>query len=401
MWSQSLNGAALSNLAYEHWLADQPASALAWARWAAYQQTWADGPIHPNALRTLGHVLVDHGRFQEAEAVYRQSDPGHQSPAALLGRALAFEGMGRRWRAAELAEARFQLDTLPKWALPAPHWQGWPDVETITIWDEQGFGDTIQESRWLAALLKQATSVTLAVRAPLVRLMREGLSGLGPQLKVVDRAKCAWIGCHGSLLSLRWRLQSSLSPADPGPAQGWLCLPEPAGSDLSGRRIGLIWAAGRYSESAYLQREAMKKSLPIAMLQVLLRALQAESCELVCLQIGPDRDDADDLNISWDRALPPDADFFELGQTMKTCDLIITVDTAAAHLAGALGIPAWVLLPWAAAARWGRDHQKTTLYRSLRLFRQHRPRDWSSVIAAVHAAVRQWSPAPQSDQLHP
>ena len=101
-----------------------------------------------------------------------------------------------------------------------PHWQGWPDVETITIWDEQGFGDTIQESRWLTALLKQATSVTLAVRAPLVRLMREGLSGLGPQLKVVDRAECAWIGCHGSLLSLRWRLQSSLSPADPGPAQG-------------------------------------------------------------------------------------------------------------------------------------------------------------------------------------
>ena len=89
----------------------------------------------------------------------------------------------------------------------------------------------------------------------------------------------------------------------------------------------------------------MKKSLPIAMLQVLVKALQAESCELVCLQIGPDRDDADDLNISWDQALPPDADFFELGQTMKRCDLIITVDTAAAHLAGALGIPAWCCCP--------------------------------------------------------
>ena len=117
-----------------------------------------------------------------------------------------------------------------------------------------------------------------------------------------------------------------------------------------------------------------------------MNALQGESCELVCLQIGPDRDAADALNLGWDHALAPAADFFELGQTMKRCDLIITVDTAAAHLAGALGIPAWVLLPWAAAARWGRDSQHSILYRSLRLFRQRRPRDWTSVIAAVHAA---------------
>ena len=396
MSSHAIRGAALSNLAHRHWLADQPAMALAWARWAVRPQAWADGQIHPNALRTLGHVLVDHGRFQEADRVYRQSDPNERDPVALLGRALACEGLERRWQAAELAEARFCLETLPKWALPQPHWLSWPDVEQLTIWDEQGFGDTIQESRWLAALIESSTSVTLAVRTPLVRLMREGLSWLGPGLTVIDRADCEWTGCHGSLLSLRWRLQLSLAPTDQGPVQGWLRLPEPAGGSASGPRIGLIWAAGRYSESAYLQREATKKSLPLAMLQVLVRALQAESCDLVCLQIGPDRDDSEDLNLGWDHVLPPNADFFELGQTMTRCDLIITVDTAAAHLAGALGIPAWVLLPWAAAARWGRDSRSTILYRSLRLFRQRRPRDWASVIASVLSAVRQWPPATQS-----
>ena len=396
-----LSGAELNNLAHQHWLGDQPAKALAWAQWAVRSQAWTGGRIHPNALRTLAHVLIDHGRFQEAEALYEQSDPDRCVPIALLGRALACEGMGRRGHAAELAEARFCLDTLPKGALPLPHWQGWPDVETITIWDEQGFGDTIQESRWLAALLEQPASVTLAVRAPLVRLMREGLSGLGPQLKVVDRAACAWTGCHGSLLSLRWRLQSSLATEDPGPSPGWMCLPEPTGVKGAGRRIGLLWAAGRYSESTYLQREATKKTLPRAALQALVSALQAESCDMVCLQIGPDRDDADALNLGWDEVLAPDGDFLELGQLMKHCDLIITVDTAAAHLAGALGIPAWVLLPWAAAARWGRDRETTTLYRSLRLFRQPRPGDWSSVIAAVHAAVRRWTPAPQLDYPYP
>ena len=401
MASQGLSGASLSNLAHQYWLADQPAEALAWARWAVRPEVWADDPIHPKALQTLGHVLVDHGRFVEADAFYRQSDPDQQTPIALLGRALACEGMGRRCQASELAEARFRLATLPEGALPAPHWQGWPDAETVTIWDEQGFGDTIQESRWLAALAESSASVTLAVRAPLVRLMREGLSWMGPGLTVIDRADSAWTGCHGSLLSLRWRLQSSLASEDYGPVQGWLSLPGPAGGSASGRRIGLIWAAGRYSESAYLEREATKKTLPPSALQALVNALQGESCELVCLQIGPDRDAADALNLGWDHALAPAADFFELGQTMKRCDLIITVDTAAAHLAGALGIPAWVLLPWAAAARWGRDSQHSILYRSLRLFRQRRPRDWTSVIAAVHAALRQWSPESQFDQLKP
>ena len=393
-----LRGPELNNLARQYWLEDQPAMALAWARWAVRSQAWPDGRIHPNALRTLAHVLIDHGRFREAEALYRQSDPDHCAPVALLGRALACEGLERFSLAAELAEARFRLPTLPEGALHCPHWQGWPDAETITIWDEQGFGDTIQHSRWLPALLNQSPLVTLAVRSPLVRLMREGFRRLGPRLKVVDRADCVWIGCHGSLLSLRWRLQSSLAPQAPGPVEGWLRLPEPVEADVSRLRIGLIWAAGRYSDSAYLQREATKKSLPLTALKVLVNALSAEPCDLVCLQIGPDRDDADALNLGWHEALAPDADFLELGQTMKRCDLIITVDTAAAHLAGALGIPGWVLLPWAAAARWGRDSQTTTLYRSLRLFRQERPRDWTSVIAAVHAALRRWSPPLQFEQ---
>jgi len=376
-------------LAYECWLADEPAKALGWAAWAVRPEAWPDGQVHPRAHQTLGHVLIDHGRYEEADRAYCCSDPDGIVPDALLGRALASEGLQLRRQAAGLAEARFLLAKLPKGALPKPHWKGWPKVEQITLWDEQGFGDTIQESRWLPWLLKQSASVTLAVRSPLVRLMQEGLAWLGPNLKVVNREGRKIKGCHGSLMSLHWRLMHSHHIADAEPLKGWLCLPRTTAKKTSKRRVGLVWTAGRYSETAYLLREATKKSLPKPALMALVKVLQAESCELICLQTGPDRDEADVLELNWHHKLPPTADFFALGQMMRSCDLIITVDTAAAHLAGALGVQAWVLLPWAAAARWGRDSKRTILYSSLRLFRQRQPRDWDSVIASVHSALRQ------------
>ena len=401
MLSQPLRGPSLNNLAYRCWLADEPAKALAWARWAVRPQVWEGGQVHPKALRTLGHVLIDHGRYQEADMAYRHSDPDEIEPDALLGRALASEGLQLRQKAAVLAESRFDLVTLPKGALPRPHWKQWPHVEQLTLWDEQGFGDTIQETRWLPALLNQTRSVTLAVRSPLVRLMREGLAWLGPSLRVVDRAGCSWGSCHGSILSIYWRLSQSLGITELEPRQAWLCLPKTAGGKTSRRRIGLIWAAGRYSESAYLHREATKKSLPLSALQGLVKVLEAESCELVCLQTGPDRDEAEVLKLDWQDELQPDADFYGLAQMMKGCDLIITVDTAAAHLAGALGVQAWLLLPWAAAARWGRDSQTTSLYASLRLFRQRKPRDWNSVVDLVRSALRQSSSSTEFHQHNP
>ena len=399
--SQPLRGPSLNNLAYRCWLADQPARALAWACWAVRPQTWEGGQVHPKAFRTLGHVLIDHGRYQEADMAYRHSDPDEMDPDALLGRALACEGLQLRQKAAVLAESRFDLATLPKGALPKPHWNQWPHVEQLTLWDEQGFGDTIQETRWLPALLNQSITVTLAVRSPLVRLMREGLAWLGPSLRVVDRAGCSWDSCHGSILSIYWRLSQSLGITELEPRRAWLFLPDTTGGKTPRRRIGLIWAAGRYSESAYLHREATKKSLPLFALQGLVKVLEAESCELVCLQTGPDRDEAEVLKLDWQDELQPDADFYGLAQMMKGCDLIITVDTAAAHLAGALGVQAWLLLPWAAAARWGRDSQTTTLYASLRLFRQRKPRDWNSVIDLVRSALRQSSSSNEFHQHNP
>ncbi len=400
--SQFLSGPSLNNLAHRCWLADEPAAALSWALWAVRPQAWLEGKIHRNAFRTLGHVLIDHGRYQEADLAYQHSDPDDFDPNALLGRALAAEGMHLRKQAAVLAEARFLLEKIPHGALPKPHWKEWPNVEQLTLWDEQGFGDTIQETRWLPAILQQPTSVTLAVRSPLVRLMREGLAWLGPQLKVVDRDESAFDGCHGSLLSLHWRLQHSFAAEVNEPVLGWFRLPATAVErPSSGRRIGLIWAAGRYSESAYLHREATKKSLPLFALQGLVKVLEAESCELVCLQTGPDRDEAEVLKLNWQDELQPDADFYGLAQMMKGCDLIITVDTAAAHLAGALGVQAWLLLPWAAAARWGRDSQTTSLYASLRLFRQRKPRDWNSVNDLVRSALRQSSSSTEFHQHNP
>ena len=98
--------------------------------------------------------------------------------------------------------------------------------------------------------------------------------------------------------------------------------------------------------------------------------------DLVLLQPGSD--------------LPVNADFLEQAQWMRRCDLLLSVDTAAAHLGGALDHPTWLLLPWACATRWQRSVSTTSLYASMRLFRQPSHGDWAGLIAQVLAAVDQW-----------
>jgi len=98
--------------------------------------------------------------------------------------------------------------------------------------------------------------------------------------------------------------------------------------------------------------------------------------ELVMLQPGFD--------------LARDADFLDQALLMQECDLLLSVDTAAAHLGGVIGHPTWLLLPWAAASRWQRSSPTTPLYPSMRLFRQPRHGDWSGLMAQLLTAVDHW-----------
>ena len=351
-------------LAHRLRLNDQVSEALSWARWAVRAELWPEQEVDPRAWTLLGHLCLDVGWFDQAELAYRRGCRQHSQARALLGQ-------GDWLRAWAMAEQRWTENAIATETPPLPHFQGWPEVNALTLWDEQGFGDSLQALRWLPGVCRPGRHLTLAVRPPLQRLLQQGLAWMDGDLKVCVRDDRDWTGmCHGSLLSLPSRLQ----------AKTWWN-PEvvrwPQHPRASGRpRVALVWESGRYLEDPSLALEFRRKSIPEPHRQEFCTALKARSLEVVMLQPGFD--------------LAPNADFLDQALLMQECDLLLSVDTAAAHLGGVIGHPTWLLLPWAAASRWQRSSPTTPLYPSMRLFRQPRHGDWPGLLAQLLTALDLW-----------
>lgn len=411
---------AASNLANALWLQDALADALSWARWAIRQSApialgngksvcrevkLGDGVesvewVHPTSWRCLGNVLLDLGCFREAMEAYQLADPAGTDSATRFNQSKALLGLGCFEEAWSCAEARLTLQPPPSGVLPGPHWDAWSQSNHVWLWSEQGLGDTLQFVRWLPALLATGVKVTLGVQAPLLTLLQQGLRWLGPQLEVVlhpleggvvGSAPALEGVCHGSLLSLPWRLQEPQPPWPAGRRQGYLQLPPSVrpGSAADPPSIGLLWGSGRYLDGHGRERDYRRKSVLGTDLQALLQGLAQRPLQLWNLQVGPDREQGNVEKVPWAGALAPDADFLGLAQCLQQLDLLICVDTAAAHLAGAMGLEAWVLLPWAAASRWQRHSSTTLWYPSLRLWRQPRHGDWLGLWPELLAALDQ------------
>ncbi len=369
------NGGSLSNLAKYLRRSDQLADALSWSRWAVRPQAWPEGCVDPRAYRVQAEVLIDLGLFSQADAAFYLADPGGSSPVVQWSRSRALMGLEAWPEAWALAEHRFQLEALPTAALPCPHWQGWPQVKSVLIWDEQGFGDSLQALRWLPIALQRVEHITVCVRTPLVNLLRDGLAWLGNRLRVRSRDEITFKSfqhsCHGSLLSLPTLLGcDSLSPGHV------LRLPKRSAVFPQTKTIGLVWESGRYKDDPFNALEYRRKSLPPVVRERLQASLEARGLVVVSLQLG-------------DSAVPHGADFLEQAEALLGCQLLLTVDTAAAHLAGVLDFPAWLMLPWSAASRWQRGRSTTPLYRSLKLIRQPRPGDWDGMLQLLFQRLDQ------------
>lgn len=370
------DGRVFVNIANALRLTDQLSDGLSWARWSVRDELWPATGVAPTAFQGLGNLLLDLGRFEEADRAYALADPGQTNARIQFNRSRVMQGLGR-WRESwSLAESRWMdggeaLEGSP----PRPHWSGWPDVDRLVLWDEQGFGDTLQALRWLPRLMQQGCQVELQVRPALQRLLQQGLAWLGPRLRVSERPRAtsepAQTMCHGSLLSLPARLN-----VDGMPPGGVLRLPEQPSAPSTRPTLGLVWEAGRYLDDPGKALEYRRKTLPEQHRLRLCSALRARGVDLVLLQPGSD--------------LPATADFLEQAQWMRRCDLLLSVDTAAAHLGGALHHPIWLMLPWACATRWQRAVSTTPLYGSMRLLRQPSHGDWPGLVAGVLKAVDQW-----------
>lgn len=376
------------------WLAGQPHAAL-----EAYRRALALSPQCAVSLRGLGNVLRDLGQFEAAQRAYSESRRLDPDPLTAWNHSQVLIGLERYGQAYEAAERRLELKALEAYRA-GPCWDG--DIAALAradgplrIWTEQGLGDSLQYLRWIPRLWRHlpagCPAPILEVEPALERLVAQGLSWLDPPPQTVVKAasgSASAATCHLSLLSLPHRLGGAPHPWLPA-GEAYLLDPEwlPRRQPQRIGRVGLVWASGRKLGDPFQAREYRLRSLPPDALRQLVEGLQQRGVEVVNLQVGPDREPPAEFGLQFNGALPASMDFADTARFITDLDRVITVDTAMAHLVGALGRPDWVLLPYTADPRWHRDRDHTPWYPNLRLFRQPAPGGWLGAVRQVLAAM--------------
>jgi len=364
-----------------------------------YREAMRLQPGHAAHLSNLGALFFDQGRLQEAEATLREAlaqDPEQPSAHINLGQLLL--SLGRLPEGFAHTEMRYLLrvpGAVPGFPQTPPahaarQWKGEPLAgKRLLVWPEQGHGDQLQFCRFIAIVRaqRQPAFITCACTDSLVELLRT-LDGPDAVISL-ENAPAALAG-HDfwvPMLSLPLFCGTTLETipghtpylsADLKTAARWAPrLP------VTGKRIGLVWRGNMQHDND------AERSLPG--LSVLAPLWSVPGLVFVSLQKWAGEDEA--------RNPPPGQPLLHLGSDIETfsdsaaivaqLDLLICVDTAACHLAGALDVPCWVMLPaWRNDWRWLRDRDDTPWYRRTRLFRQPRRGDWPAVVDALVRALR-------------
>jgi len=336
----------------------------------------ATKPEERGALyKACGVVLRAFGRFAEAESAFGAAlalAPADAEAATCLGMLRLLHGdFADGWR---LYRNRWRLSHWPtKMRYPEAHlWDG--EVQPgmrLLLWCEQGFGDAIQFARYIPWLHGQGIDLVVEAHSPLSRLfvenwptvehLRPGRNECTVHLPLMD-IPGVWRGPLTTLAEsvpyLRVRAEALETRSRGGAA-----------------RIGLAWF-GRPEHP-----DDKERSLSTAEASSL--AAYGTGLQWVSLQ-----QDGAAPTVGVERALGRDGDFLDTARVIAGLDLVISVDTAVAHLAAAMGKPVWMLLPPVPDWRWGLHGELTPWYPNMRLFRRKERQDWSAVIGAVHIALK-------------
>jgi hypothetical protein len=284
-------------------------------------------------------------------------------------------------------ECRWQTEEISASArhFSVPAWRGESDLKgkTVLLYAEQGSGDTLQFVRYVATVVAAGARVILEVQAPLLNLIKNSFGG---NVQVVSaQSVLPPFDFHCPLMSLPYACRRLVGSAplnvgrylhiDSGNRDSWA-------RALGTRRlprVGLVWRGN----SKHLNDH--NRSISI---QLLLNALP-KGVDYFTLQKGlTDAERGLLVGRSDIRCLDDElTDYGETGAAMQQLDLIISVDTSVAHLAGALDVPCWVMLPFSPDFRWLLGRSDSPWYPSMRLFRQSERGDWSSVLAEISAEV--------------
>lgn len=351
---------------------------------AALSQVTAIQPGDPQArlqLSLLQYLRGDYRGAYEALAALLQQHPGFAMAELELAYVLLMRG---QWQAGWAAyEARYKLPhtraLLPR--LATPQWDGRDVDGSVVLIADQGYGDCFQFCRYIPLVAKRCRDVVL-MRSPQLAEVLDSVAGISASYArwedlPAHQAHCTLSGLPRVFATTPETIPDgqNLLSIDAATCLRWRDKVErlAAGKRL---RIGLAWS-GRLDF-----RDNFLRSLPV---QGFAPLLALPDCSFFSLQFGALAAQADALGML--NTTAEQTPFAEAAGLMQALDLIVTVDTASAHLAGALGRPTWLLLNATPDWRWRAHGTRSDWYPSVRLFRQDQTRSWLTVIAAVHAAL--------------
>ena len=355
-------------------------------------------PAFVEALNNKAFSLVRLHRFDEALATYARSKAvAPNNATADWNLALLQMLTGNFEDGWVLREARFRLPSSPI-AYPKfqqPRWFGNEDVKgkTILLYADEGLGDTIQFARYVPMVAAQGARVVLAVEEA-VRPLLSGLTGAALCLSKSAIFPAFDLYCPMSSLPLAFRTRLTTVPSEtpylPRPPENRLRAWEDRFGTHDNLRVGLVWSGNPKHGND------RNRSIPLRMLT---RILDVDAT-FVSLQKDPRSTDQATLvgteMIDWTVDL---TDFIETAALVSCLDLVITVDTSVAHLAGALGRPTWVLLPHTPDYRWLLDRDDSPWYPTARLFRQTTARDYEGVVDRARTELVKLIEADRSSRL--
>ena len=319
-------------------------------------------------------LAVAHDKFTAAEAL------GAGADRCSAGRWLASMLRG------DFASAWRESDAIRRRGVPDPQrfWNG----ETIRgkrlmVRCLHGFGDAVQFLRYAPALQALAPKVVFEVTPRFTELARyfDGVSDVITWGDDAPNQPPQW-DVQVEVMELPYLFRTEMH--DLPIATRYLHLPQYVVASVTKQmtrrrrpRIGVVWSAGEWNPS---------RSVPFATLAPLLQTADCEFWNLQAAETAPAQIELRLCEVEGCRD-----SILILAAVISQLDLVLTVDTLAAHLAGALGVPAWVMLQYAADWRWMTGTSRSPWYPSVRLFRQPRPNDWTSVVADIQRSSQAWS----------
>jgi tetratricopeptide (TPR) repeat protein len=347
-------------------------------------------PDYAAAHTNLGNALLALGKRDEMKLHYRRGnelDPTSAGGQYNLALACLREGNLREgWQRHEW-RWEFRELNLPRKNFKQPQWKGQQlNGATIFLHAEQGIGDTLQFVRYIPLVVERGGRVLLEVQPELHSLLK---TMDGPQQVTARGEDPPQFAYHCPLMSLPLAFETDI---DTIPSSSPYLRVDPAAVDAAWRahprqdnrlRVGLVWAGNPRFKGDQQRSTTLEALLPLAELtDVTFFSLQFGTA---AAQIA-----ASPSYFPLIDACSQNKDFADTASVVATLDLVISVDTAVAHLAGAMGVPIWVLLPHLADWRWLEKREDSPWYPTARLFRQTTPGDWRSVAERVRDELQKF-----------